>query len=349
MRIPKDRDFVETGEGLFFCLLGYLHPPNGYTAYLKYFPRAGGKWSRGNVRYQRALSYYHVTEIEKTFDFLREHYPHFLFDCPIRNITISTVPKGLVKRYYVPEERLQEIMEGSRRDELEEDVRRLVELLSEASGILSRGFGVTGSILLGTHNPRFSDIDLTILGIDASQRVKEALTEIRGRGASPIKGLTVERAERWIRERMERFPLTREEAQLLLERRWNYGYFGDRYFSIHPVRLDGEIEDEYGEKRYKPLGVAEGDGIIASAREAIFLPAIYEIEDVEVKGRKDLDIREIVSYEGLYSDMAKDGETVNFKGLLEEVETRDEETSHRVLIGSVKLRGRDYVKPLLGS
>jgi len=41
-RRPKDRDFVETAEGFFFCLVGYLHPPDRYTAYLKYTPAESG-------------------------------------------------------------------------------------------------------------------------------------------------------------------------------------------------------------------------------------------------------------------------------------------------------------------
>jgi len=42
-RKPKDRDFVETLEGLLFCVVGYLHPPDKYTAYLKYSPAAEGR------------------------------------------------------------------------------------------------------------------------------------------------------------------------------------------------------------------------------------------------------------------------------------------------------------------
>ena len=42
-RPPKDRDFVETAEGFFFCLVGYLHPPDRYTAYLKYTPAESGR------------------------------------------------------------------------------------------------------------------------------------------------------------------------------------------------------------------------------------------------------------------------------------------------------------------
>ena len=346
MRRPKDRDYVETVEGLLFCLIGYLHPPWGYTAYLKYVPRPGGKWSRGGVQYQRALSYYHVTQVEETFKTLREHYPQYLFHCPIRNIRISVVPRERVRRYYIPEDRLQEILRGGG-DELEEEVRCLVELLSDLSGVPARSFGVTGSILLGTHNPRFSDIDLTILGTAASQRVKEALIEARREGNTPIRGLTPGRAEKWIEERMRRFPLRREEARLFLERRWNYGYFGDRYFSIHPIRLDEEIREEYGERRYTPLGIAKGSCTITSTREAIFLPSIYRVGEVETEGWKDLDIREVVSYEGLYTDVLQEGERAKFKGLIERVETEGGEPYHRVLIGSARLRGRDYIKPLV--
>lgn len=346
VRRPKDRDYVETVEGLLFCLVGYLHPPTGYTAYLKYVPRAGGKWSRGNIRYHRALSYYHVTEVEGTFEYLRKHYPEYLFHCPVRDITISTVPRERVKQYYVPEERLQEIMEEAK-DELEEQVQRLIELLSDLSGVPTRSFGVTGSILLKTHNPLFSDIDLTVLGTEASLRIKEALSEEKKRSSSPIRSPTVEKREKWIQERTERFPLTREEAQLFLDRRWNYGYFEERYFSIHPVRLDDEIGEEYGEKTYRTLGVVEGSGTIASAKEALFLPAIYKVGEVDTQGMREFDIREVVSYEGLYSDMGQEGERVKFKGVVEGVENREGETYHQVLIGSTKLKGRDYIKPLV--
>ena len=306
MRKPKDRDLVETVEGILFCLVGYLHPPTGYTAYLKYVPAARGKWSRGEIGYRRVLSYYHVTEVEKTLEFLREHYPQFLFSCPVRNIKISTVPRERVKHYYVPEERLQEIMTGGG-DKLEEEVHRFVEFLSDLSGIKPESFGVTGSVLLGTHNPLVSDIDLTVLGAGPSQRIINASLETRGRGGSPIRGLTREKAEEWIREKTERFPLTRGEADLFLQRRWNYGYYGDRYFSIHPVRLDEEIDEEYGDRRHAPIGVAEGTGVVTSSHESIFLPAIYRVEDVKAQGWGNLDIREIVSYEGLYSDVVREG------------------------------------------
>ena len=47
MEKPKDRDFVETVESFLFCVVGYLHPPDKVTAYLKYVPDTEGKWRKG--------------------------------------------------------------------------------------------------------------------------------------------------------------------------------------------------------------------------------------------------------------------------------------------------------------
>ena len=345
MRKPKDRDLIETHEGLLFCVIGYLHPPKAYTAYLKYVPETAGKWSKGNLRYRRAFSYYHVMQVEETFGFLKESYPEYLFQCPIRNILISTVPEKRVKTYYEPEKKLQNIMTQEKRDEMEEEVRQLVELLSDLSGVKPEYFGVTGSVLLGMHNPRFSDIDLTVLGIAASQKVKQAMMKLTKEENTSIRRFRADKAEKWIREKMERFPLKREEAELFLTRRWNYGYFGNRYFSVHPIRRDEEIEEKYGQHRYTALGVAQGTGIICSSRESILLPAVYYVEDVKAQGWQGFDFGQVVSYEGLYSDVLNDGEQFAFRGLVELV-NGGLVSYRRILIGSTKLEGKDYIKPI---
>ena len=87
MEKPKDKDFIETIEGLLFCVVGYLHPPDRYTAYLKYVPSEGGKWKRGETRYARVLPYYHVSQVENTYGFLRG-----LFITPG-----GVIPCGIVK------------------------------------------------------------------------------------------------------------------------------------------------------------------------------------------------------------------------------------------------------------
>ena len=129
MEKPKDRDFIETAEGLLFCVVGYLHPPERITAYLKYIPAPEGKWGRGETRYSRVLPFYHVSQVEETYSLLEERNPHFLFDCPVRNIRISSVPRRKVKAYYHPRERLREIQSSGGKDPLEKKVVNLVRLL----------------------------------------------------------------------------------------------------------------------------------------------------------------------------------------------------------------------------
>ena len=113
------------------------------------------------------------------------------------------------------------------------------------------------------------------------------------------------------------------------ERRWNYGEYKDTYFSIHPVRTDPEIAEEYGESTYVSIRSVRGSATVADASEAIYLPAIYRLDDVETDS--GIDVAEVTSFEGLYADMFAQGERVEFSGILERVEGK--RRLHRVVVG----------------
>jgi predicted nucleotidyltransferase len=327
MERPRDRDFVETVEGLLFCVVGYLHPPDQVTAYLKYVPDPEGKWRRGETAYSRVIPYYHVSQVENTYSYLRENHPEYLFSCPVRNITVSSVPRDRVKTYYEPRERLSAVMEGPR-DELEFKLRDLVTILSGLAGLESKDLGVTGSILTGSHSPEFSDIDLTVYGHKASTALREALRETR-RNHGVIQPFNASKREVWSQSREARFPLGFRELMEFADRRWNYGEFIGTYFSIHPVRTDEEIREEYSDNTYTSMGDVTGSTIVADASEAIYLPAIYGLEDVETDSGQV--VTEIASYEGLYADMFYPGERIEFSGILERVEGK--RNIHRVVVG----------------
>ena len=139
---PKDRDFIETTDGLIFCVVGYLHPVDGYTAYLKYIPSKDGKWERDGTRYTRSIPYYQVSQVENTYDWLKKTHPEHILQCPVRNIEVSWVPANKVKTYYRPRERLNNINQNGLNDSLEEKLLRLVELLEETAGFIG-SIGVT--------------------------------------------------------------------------------------------------------------------------------------------------------------------------------------------------------------
>jgi len=338
-RKPKDRDFIETKEGMFFCVTDYLHPPDKYTAYLKYSPAPVGKWGSGEICYRRELEYYHVSQVADTIAYLERNYPHYVHYCPVRDIKFSLIPQEYVKKYYLPEQRLPEILDAPR-DPLEEEVRAFVCEIIACTGIAEKDFGVTGSILLGIHNPQFSDIDLLVYGLEDAQKVRAAL---KGGRSARIRPVTGEALEEWCDSIAKHFPLTREEARYLAGRRWNYGFFGDRYFSIHPIRKDEEIRENYGDRMYRERGMATIRAVVSDASESLFMPALYKVEEVGViEGQVDtLPLKEVVSFEGLYRDVVDDGEEVEAKGKLESVNER----YYRLVVGTTALKGEDYIKP----
>lgn len=343
MRKPKDRDFIQTVEGMLFCVTGYLHPPDKYTAYLKYSPAAVGKWKSGEIFYRREMSYYHVRNVAAMLEFLAQNYPHYVHYCPVRGINFSMIPHQYVREYYRPEERLAAIL-AHPRDPLEEEVCEMVSEITRYAGIAAADLGITGSILLGIHDPRFSDIDLTIYGLHNALRLQAMIREGRSERFRPVG-----EAERrtWAQNIARRFPLTYEQARYLADRRWRYGYFGGRYFSLHPTRRDEEIAEEYGDHFYRDRGVVRIAATVVDASEAMFLPAIYRLGEVTILAREadvpggDLAIEELVSYEGLYCEAADAGDAIEAYGKLEQI---DEGQRYRLVVGTTALQGAGYIK-----
>ncbi len=329
-RKPKDRDFVQTREGMLFCLTGYLHPPDRYTAYLKYSPDPEGRWRRGQTAYRRELAYYHVSTVAETIRYLETHYPHYVSDCPVRDIRFSMVPHDHVARYYRPEERLREIL-ANPRDSLEEEVCALVAYLASISGLSSEHMGVTGSLLTSTHNPAFSDIDLLVYGQANAAHLRHRLGP---QGTSRFHRPSAERLDRWSAQVAQRHPLSVEEAAHLARRRWNYGYFGPRYVSIHAIRRDEEISEGYGDRVYRGRGAAHIRTVLTDVSESLFLPAIYRVDGAEVLEGDPAaaGVQEIVSYEGLFCDVAYAGTAVEAYGKLEAVNG----VPNRLVIGTMQ-------------
>lgn len=339
-RHPKDRDFLRTREGMFFCVTSYLHPTDRYTAYLKYSPTSHGKWEDEATNYRRELPYYHVRNVAKTIRYLEEHYPAYVHDCPVRGFRFSMVPRERVARYYVPEARLGEILDRPG-DALEEEVYGLALDMAGGAAIEVKAMGITGSILIGLHNPDFSDIDLTVYGLGESRKLQAAL---RGGKVPGVLRLDDQFIARWALGIAERFPLTVAEARYFATRRWNYGTYHGRYFSVHPIRSDEEITESYGDHVYRRRGSGRIRATIVDTREALYMPAIYRVEDVQlVEGDSEIArVREIVSYEGLYRDVADADSAIEARGTMETVDGHP----RRLVIGSMALAGQGYIKPL---
>jgi hypothetical protein len=346
LRSFRDRDYVVTPEGFIFTVIGNLHPAERVIAYLKYIPDEKGKWRLGRSRYRRALEHYNVPSVMDSMRFLRQKAPHYVFESSVDRISLPAVPIDRIAVHFCPETRLLELNSAQSPDELESKALRFSELISEGAGVPAESLGLTGSILPRMHDPTFSDIDLVVYGFNNAVRVKIFLQEAKDSSSDAIRKLAGESKEKWIAERLKSTPLARRDVVALFARKWNIGSFEGTQFSVHPVHIEAEIREHYGDERYTPLGIIDATARISDGKEGMFMPAVFQVESADLKGSHAVStVDRIVSYEGLYADIAMEGETVSCRGKLERVESSSR-VYHRILVGSPEAEGRDYLLPL---
>lgn len=346
MRLYRDRDYLQTKEGYFFCVIDAIHPEDRVISYLKYVPDPLGIWGRDSIRFRRILPFYTIPDLLETLNFLKAH-SEYIYDSKVLGIRISAVPVERVSKHLKPEEKISEFSQIDKLDSLQNKALRLIDAISEESLVPIRFFGVTGSLLLDIQRD-FSDIDLVVYGIQNSLATKEALRRAYSEGNSLIRQLDKKRAKEWCLSKTQRYPLTYEEAMRIFERKWNRGLFDEAMFSIHPVKIEGEVTEKYGDKTFKHDGMVQIEATISEDSEADFLPSCCEISNVKVlSGTFADDIRQLTSYEGLYGGIAEKGERVTAYGKMEKVvDHRTDDHYHRIVIGSMEAKGKDYVKLL---
>jgi predicted nucleotidyltransferase len=277
--------------------------------------------------------------------FLREKAPQYVFESTVEGIPLPAVPIERVTAHLCPETRLLELRNSQSRDELESKALRLARLFSEEAGVPTESLGLTGSILARIHNSAFSDIDLVVYGFDNALRVRTFLHELQDSPSSEIRKLAGASKEKWVGERLKSTPLKRQDIITLFARKWNIGSFEGTEFSVHAVHTEIEVRGHYGDERYKSLGIIDATARIAGVEESMFMPAVFQVEHTDLKGSHAVStVDRIVSYEGLYADVAVEGETVSCRGKLEMV-TSSSGISHRILIGSPEAGGTDYLLP----
>ncbi len=347
-----DRDFFETKDGLYFCVIGNVHPHDRVISYLKYAPsssRIRTIWRKGNVLFNRILPFYSAIGVSLTRKAIEEDHPDYLVWDDVLGIEMIEVPRTDIIRRLLPEERINEVISISRDqlDELERETAELVNILSEYSDVPPSSFGVTGSILLKIHNPMYSDIDLVVYGKDNSFAIRDSIKRLIEEDPRFYRP-SGEVLEEWARELVRVQPLNLREAMILRGKdKWDRLFFNRRQFSMHPVLREDETPERYGDRIYRGEGLVEIRARVKNNEYSLFMPAVYEVDDVQVtKGPKVEDIREVASFESIYTDIADIGEQIRVFGRLERVlDRRYGKEYHRVVIGSFEAGGRDYIKP----
>jgi predicted nucleotidyltransferase len=228
-------------------------------------------------RFKRVLKDYTIPSLLETFRLLEKDYPQYLFYSPFYNVLMTAVPLESIAKHYKPEEKMAQIMGAQRSDVLQKKLKRFVSLAAEKSGVSPTEFGITGSILLSIHRLEISDLDVTVYGYKNSLAVKRALIDayaIKESGTTRFEGPIL---AAWCKNKTHAHSLTYEEASQIYKRKWNIGTFEGTRFSVHPVKTEEEITEEYADKVYEGIGNAVVGAVVHQNVDSMFLPAVYQI------------------------------------------------------------------------
>jgi predicted nucleotidyltransferase len=341
----RDRDFIETKDGLFFTVVGNLHPDEKILAYLKYYPRSAGKWSHLTKNYERAIKFYDIPHLKETLKILEKNWPKYLHQDEFLNISFSAIQKKMIKIHYMPEKKLETLERCSKLDSLQRRTVDLARILSKESDVKLENFGISGSILIDLHQISFSDIDLVVYGKNYGWMVKEAFLRLIHANNSKIKPFPKNEVPTPSREKRLRL-MNKTQLKLFYDRKWNRGIIDGTPFSVNPVLTPNDIRETYGQYRCEPLGLVEAKATVTDASESIFIPARYLVSNVKlIKNKQFHDVKEVISYDRDYGDIAYDGEQIHVRGKLERIQYQNNGiTYHRIVVGSIEGEGTDYIK-----
>ena len=318
---------VETVEKLIFAVKGLVHPPDRMIAYVRYLPDSAGNRIRKGVNYRR------VYRFEEQHQIIHTQYPVYFHDEPAFGICMQSVPLERIRRVYNPCDRVVDIHTNGPKDQLEENALSLVRLLAHAANVPLNNLGISGSLLYGLHHPT-SDIDLVVYGNAEGRAVHQALRHLLDDPSESVRILDRDQLMTLHASHQPELPLSFADFARFQIRKVNEFLFKEFQCFIMFVQWPDQWGETYADPSFEQCGSSEILAQVRDERESIFTPCRYRVEDVVfLKGRPRSDLREIISFRGLFSDQARVGEWVHAKGSLERVIPRSAPPYYRLTVG----------------
>lgn len=305
-------DFIEALGSLIFDVKGFIHPSNRIVAYLRYVPDSNGKRQRDGQRFRK------IYDLNERRSFLAQFCPDCLYFDSTFNREMQGVLRDRISKHYDPRDRIQQMIQCSVRDSLEERSLEFLDILRSATALPTADFGISGSMLVGLHAPS-SDIDLVVYGKNSGPKVVQALQLLQSENTS-IRRYRPEELGKLRQSRLMSASMTLHHFIWHEQRKSLQGIFQGTEYFVRCVAKHDESYERYGDNRYFPLGQVTIQAVIVDDSEAIFTPCKYLINDARItSGVKNIVPSQIVSFRGRFCEQAKAGERILARGRLERI------------------------------
>jgi predicted nucleotidyltransferase len=335
--IPRDGDAFATSDGFVFYTFGYEHPTDRALAFLKYVPLKFKSrfqlqflkthWKLGQNELARPKQLYTASIFQWILHTFQRDFPDYTYFCPFRRKLLVAPLRSSIRKVYEPNLCLQRLIKKRRKDSLEATAVNLVHLLSAASSIPIKDFGVHGSIALNMHTSK-SDIDIVVYGARNFRKLEKTIDTL-------------------VKEKKLKY----HHIHPLDNLRKHRMKFKGKNVVYTAVRKPEEVTSKYGDQYYSQIIPVKFCCKVADDSQAMFRPAIYCITDYSPLGStsklpQDQKPSIVVSMIGLYRNVARKGEKIQVSGMLEQVEHIETGRVHfQVVVGSGTIK-EEYIHPI---
>jgi predicted nucleotidyltransferase len=326
----RDRDAIQTAEGIIFRVFGYSHPKDSYICDAEYASSKIFNSTDPRAPREGRSELYYKFYNDEGMKLVTKKYPHYLVNHEMLGLKIVGVPQNLIVEARQPQPRLQELLKTGPNDPLLSAMERVLGITTKMSGVSSKNFGVFGSMLHGFHHPKYSDIDFTIYGKEENARICQTMSELYADNNSGLRNEfesdEVMKGKDW---RFKNFEV--KDFVWHQRRKMIYGLYDDRKNSgrvikaeFEPVKAWNEIKSEYDPKTHiTQKGWTRIRARVTNDEDSPFIPSVYGIEPLEVlSGPKEaLNAKRIFSYMEEFRQQVKKDEIIVVEGNLEEIDS----------------------------
>ncbi|MDB2704970.1 hypothetical protein N9Y67_00355 [Pseudomonadota bacterium] len=306
--LPKD--FIQTAEGLIFAVVSYQQHEKKVGCFLRYI-KADQGWKKVST--------------EQANQLLLQSYPHYLYQSSQFDASFHAVAVTDIVQHHRPEDQLPSILQREANDDIEQKLHTLQAILVQY-GVDCDCLGITGSMLINQQR-KTSDIDLVVYGRDNFHNTRRAVELAVSDGVLDALDDSL-MADNFQRRAGE---LSYEEFSWHESRKWNKASIQGTKFDIGMVCLPDEIERD--EQQYQKQGKRTFITKVLDDYRAFDFPAVYIVDDDQVS--------EVISYTHTYVGQARDGETIEVSGAVEQ----DSETGKcRIIVGSNREASGEFIR-----
>lgn len=326
----RDRDAIQSHEGIIFRVFGYSHPKDAYLCDAEYASSKIFQSTDPRAPREGRSELYYKFYNDEGMKLVNKKYSQYIVNHEMLGLKLVGVPAPLITEVRQPQPRLQELLKKGSTDQLLSAMERVLNIASSKSAVPLESFGVFGSMLHGFHHPIYSDIDFTIYGKAENRKICQTNSQLYSDSSTGLSNEfesdEVMKGKRWL---FKNFSV--KDFVWHQRRKYIYGLYDDRKNSgriikaeFEPVKAWPEIKNEYDPNaRIKQRGWVKLKARVIADDDGPFIPSVYGIEPLEVVSgpREALEAVRVFSYMEEFRQQVNRDEVVIVEGNLEEVQS----------------------------